>query len=163
MSAHKPRVVFDCMVYLQAAARETSRAAACWQMAKARQIRLFTSREILNEVQDVLGRDRIRQRFDTLTDESVADFVADVRKVAAVLRKVPSYFDYHERDAKDEPYLNLAIEIGADYLVSRDTDLLDLMSWKGEVGRAFQKRYHFLKIVTPETFLAEINAANETA
>lgn len=159
MSAHKPRVVFDCMVYLQ---RETSRAGACWQMAKARQIRLFASREILNEVQDVLGRDRIRQRFDTLTDESVADFIADVRKIAAVLRKAPSHFDYHERDAKDEPYLNLAIEVSADYLVSRDNDLLDLMSWEREVEREFQKRYRLLKIVSPETFLAEINAANET-
>mgnify|MGYP000075372979 CR=1 FL=1 len=162
MSAHKPRVVFDCMVYLQAAARETSGAGACWLMAKKRQIKLFTSWEILNEVQDVLGRDRIRQRFNTLTDESVADFIADARKVAAVLRKVPSYFDYHERDAKDEPYLNLAIEVSADYLISRDNDLLDLMSWKRETGREFQKRYPFLRIVTPETFLAEVIAANET-
>lgn len=162
MIADKPRVVFDCMVYLQAAAREISRAATCWQMAKARQIRLFASREILNEVHDVLGRDRIRQRFDMLTDESVADFIADVRKVAAVLSNVPSHFDYYERDAKDEPYLNLAIEVSADYLISRDNDLLDLMSWKREVGREFQKRYRCLKIVTPEAFLAEINAANET-
>ena len=162
MSAHKPRVVFDCMVYLQAAARETSRAGACWKMAKERQVRLFTSREILNEVQNVLGRDRIRQRFDALTDESVADFIADVRKVAAVLRKVSAHFDYHKRDAKDEPYINLAIEVTADYLVSRDNDLLDLMNWNSEVGREFQKRCRFLKIVTPETFLAEINAAHET-
>ena len=33
-----------------------------------------------------------------------------------------------ERDRKDEPYLNLALEARARYLVSRDRDLLDLMS-----------------------------------
>jgi predicted nucleic acid-binding protein len=49
--------------------------------------------------------------------------------------------------------LNLAIEVEADYLVSRDNDLLDLMNWELEEGRAFQQRFHFLKIVTPVEFL----------
>ncbi|MEK6300763.1 MAG: hypothetical protein AABO41_08590 [Acidobacteriota bacterium] len=46
----------------------------------------------------------------------------------------------------------------ADYLVSRDNDLLDLMKWEKEEGRRFQKRFRFLKIVTPEEFLAEMEA-----
>lgn len=44
----------------------------------------------------------------------------------------------------------------ADYLVSRDNDLLDLMKWEKEEGREFQKRFRFLKIVTPENFLAAV-------
>ena len=31
------------------------------------------------------------------------------------------------RDPDDEPYLNLAIAVSADYLVTRDNDMLDLM------------------------------------
>ncbi|HEX9001151.1 MAG TPA: hypothetical protein VGB07_14700 [Blastocatellia bacterium] len=49
--------------------------------------------------------------------------------------------------------MNLAIEVEADYLISRDPDLLDLMKWNREEGRAFQRRFRFQKIVTPVQFL----------
>ena len=49
--------------------------------------------------------------------------------------------------------MNLAIEVEADFLVSRDPDLLDLMKWEKEEGREFQKRYRFLKIASPVEFL----------
>jgi len=156
MNAEKPRVVFDCMVYLQAAARGLSRARACLRLAEIRQIHLFISRPIVAEVQDVLSRDRIRQRFDALTDESVAIFLDRVRKASRLIKTVPKRFDYQERDAKDEPYINLAVEVQADYLVSRDNDLLDLMRWDRDAGREFQKRFRFLKVVTPEVFLDEM-------
>ncbi len=57
------------------------------------------------------------------------------------------------RDPRDEPFLNLTIEIEADSLISRDPDLLDLMRWDQEEGRAFQRRFRFLKVVTPVEFL----------
>ncbi|MBS1787431.1 MAG: hypothetical protein JST85_06915 [Acidobacteria bacterium] len=50
-------------------------------------------------------------------------------------------------------FLNLAIEVEADYLISRDPDLLDLMKWEKEEGRAFQQRFRFLKIIAPVEFL----------
>lgn len=163
MNSSTPHVVFDCMVYLQAVVRDTSLAAKCLRLAETRQVELFISRKIIAEIQDVLSRDKIRERFKTITDERVREFLQRVQKTAKRIHPVPLHFDYHERDAKDEPYLNLAIEVSADYLVSRDNDLLDLMSWKREAGREFQKRYRLLKIVTPDAFLAEINAANETS
>lgn len=43
-----------------------------------------------------------------------------------------------------------------DHLISRDKDLLDLMSWKKDEGREFQKRFPFLRIVTPEDFLLAV-------
>jgi putative PIN family toxin of toxin-antitoxin system len=152
----KLRVVLDCMVYLLAAAREDSPAAACLRLGENHYIRLFISRDIIREVENVLSRDYIRERFKTLTDASVAAFLERLRDVSEYVGTVPKYFDYRERDVRDEPYLNLAIEVQADYLVGRDNDLLDLMKWENEAGRAFQKRFRFLKIVTPETFLREI-------
>ncbi|HMY74803.1 MAG TPA: hypothetical protein PLQ88_23490 [Blastocatellia bacterium] len=47
----------------------------------------------------------------------------------------------------------MAIEVRADFIVSRDNDLLDLMNWHQEAGREFQKRFRSLRIVTPEEFL----------
>jgi len=144
------------MIFLQAVVRETSNAAACFRLAEDHRIQLFISRAILAEVINVLSRDHIRQRFETITDDRVAKFIDRVRKAATYLRTVPKHFDYQERDVKDEPYINLAVEVRANYLVSRDTDLLDLMNWNQNTGREFQKRYRFLKILTPEPFLAEI-------
>jgi len=156
LNSQKPRVVFDCMVYLQAVVRETSPAAACLRLAEARQLELFVSRKILAEVQDVLTRNYIRQKFDSITDEKIAQFLSRVRKASTLIKKTSAHFNYQQRDPKDEPYINLAIEVEADYLVSRDKDLLDLMNWNQETGRDFQKKYRFLTVATPEAFLSEM-------
>lgn len=156
MSTEKPRVVIDCMAYLQAAAREESPAAACLRLAENHLIRLFISRAIIKEVQNVLSRDYIRAKFTSLTDETVGAFIERLRKASEFIPAVPRHFHYEHRDVKDEPYINLAVEMQADYLVSRDHDLLDLRKWDEEEGREFQKRFRFLKVVTPETFLSEV-------
>lgn len=62
------------------------------------------------------------------------------------------------RDPDDEPYINLAIEAGARFLVTRDRDLLDLMRYTEE-GRDFQSRFQQLEILDPVAFLKEIGAA----
>lgn len=101
------------------------------------------------------------QRFAHITDEKVAwltDFLLDE---GLYLRLVPQHFTY-PRDPQDEPYLNPAIEVKADYLISRDHDLLDLMKWEQAEGREFRKRFRFLKIVTPDDFLS-IMKNKETA
>ena len=144
------------MVCLQAAAKEDSTAAACLRLAENRHIRLFVSRDILKEVQSVLARDHVRARFRTLTDETVTAFLERLRTASEFIRAVPTHFNYEERDVKDEPYINLAVEVEGHYLISRDSDLLDLMKWEKDVGREFQKRFRLLKIVTPEVFLDEV-------
>lgn len=161
MSTEKPRIVLDCMVCLQAAVREESAAAACLRLAENHHVQLFISRAIIKEVTDVLSRDYVRARFKTLTDESVQAFIARLREAADLIRVVPRHFKYEHRDVKDEPYINLAIETQAHYLVSRDNDLLDLMKWEKEEGREFQKRFRYLQIVMPESFLAAMEKSNE--
>lgn len=42
-----------------------------------------------------------------------------------MISEVPRVFAY-DRDPKDEPYINLAIAAGANYIVSWDNDILDL-------------------------------------
>lgn len=55
--------VFDCNVYLQAAARGESIAAECLRMVEKGLVRLYLSEEILTEVEDVLNRPEIRKYF----------------------------------------------------------------------------------------------------
>ncbi len=150
-----PKAVFDCMVYLQAAAREESPAAACLRLAENNLVQLFVSSDILDEIRDVLSRPKIRVRFSELTDETVTAFVGRLRKTDELVESVPRRFAF-SRDVDDEPYLNLAIEVQADYLVSRDNDLLDLMKSTTVDGIDFRKRSPFLRILNPVVFLREI-------
>jgi predicted nucleic acid-binding protein len=50
------RVVFDCMIFLQAAARPKGPAAECMRSVTAGRLELFLSPAIVAEVRDVLTR-----------------------------------------------------------------------------------------------------------
>ena len=90
-------------------------------------IELCVSQQILDEVANVLFRPSIRKKFPALNDAMVAAFLAGMQQQARFFNEVPRSMKL-PRDPKDEPYLNLALHAGADYLVTRDTDLLDLAS-----------------------------------
>jgi predicted nucleic acid-binding protein len=57
----------------------------------------------------------------------------------------------YRRDPKDEPYINLAIAAGADYLTSRDKVLLDLMK-----DPEFTSKYPGIRILDPASLLREL-------
>jgi predicted nucleic acid-binding protein len=77
-------------------------------------------------------------------------FLQRVQAKALVINAVPKLIT-HPRDPDDEPYLNLAIVAGARFLVSRDKDLLDLMS-----DADFRGRSPGLVILDPVAFLRAI-------
>ena len=55
-------------------------------------------------------------------------------------------------------YINLAIVSNATYLVSRDKDLLDLMTTSTDMARQFRSRYPFLRIMTAAGFITAIES-----
>src|SRR5262245_31430323 len=120
------RVVFDCMVFLQAAARSSGPAAACLQAVREGKVELVISSGILAEVRDVLTRPRTARKFPTLTLEAVDSYLEDIESLSVSFFDVPVAMAL-DRDPKDEPYLNLAIASSAAYLTTWDNDLLDLM------------------------------------
>ena len=65
---------------------------------------------------------------------------------------MPRRFEF-PRDPDDEPYLNLAIAAGDEFLVTRDRDILDLMDGNTKEGRDFQSRFPRLTILNPVEFL----------
>ena len=145
-------VVFDTNIFLQALASRGGPAVKCLAYFEQGKIMLAVSRATLAEVEEVLSRSHLRSKYPLLTDERVATLLDRLLYRGIYLRHVRQHFTY-PRDPKDEPQLNLAIEVKADYLISRDNDLLDLMNWNQAEGREFQKRFRLLKIVTPEEFL----------
>ena len=138
------------MVFVQAVANPEGPSFACFELARSGQLTLCVSPEVLAEVSEVLSRPKLRRKLPNLTPEVARVFLADVTGYAELTGEVPEPFHY-ERDPKDEKYVNLALAVGARYLVSRDKDLLALMADKG-----FQDSYPGLTILDPSALLREL-------
>lgn len=147
-----PRVVFDCMVFVQAAARPNGPAAACVARAEAGEIELVVSAETLDELRDVLNRPKVQKGFRTLTPAVVGAFLARVERFATTVAPVPETVAL-ARDPKDSKYLNLALAGGAELIVSRDNDLLDLMTSDAAEPVAFRAAHPQLQVLDPVAFL----------
>ncbi len=152
MSAEKPRVIFDCMIFLQAVLSKKSHAFRLFEELEQSRFSLLISREILDEVLDVLSRENLRIKYPQITDEVVEIFINLVLKKAIYAKFVSPKFKY-SRDPKDEKYINLAIEAQSHYIVSRDKDLLDLMTDISIEAKEFRQKSRPLKIVEPIEFL----------
>lgn len=143
----RPGVVFDCMIFLQATASRSGPAAELFRQLDAGRFTLYVSEAILREVRDVLARPRVRRKNPDLTDERVEALLRHLAAVAVPVADVPRASDL-PRDPKDEPYLDLALASGASFLVSRDKDLLDVMS-----DLTFRADHPGLTILNPASFL----------
>src|SRR5437016_3297508 len=100
------RAVFDCMLFVQAAARTSGPAGACLDLVKSGQVDLFISSDTLAEVADVLNRPRTRVKFPSLKPVVVGAFLDELLAHAHLLASVPDVF-HLERDPKDSKYINL--------------------------------------------------------
>ena len=120
-------------------------------------ISLFVSEAILREVRNVLHRPEVRQRLPGISDRVVNAFLTKLEAKSILITNVPEEYRY-ERDPDDEMYINLAIVANATHLVSRDQDLLDLVTTSTDVARQFRSRYPFLRIMKAADFIAEMES-----
>ena len=114
--------------------------------------RLVISEDILAEIKDVLSRSFLQAKHPNLTVEKVENLIEMLLDKAEFVKEVPKHFTF-SRDPNDEPYINLAVETEADYIVSRDKDLLDLMTDYTDEAKEFRQRFRPLKIVAPTELL----------
>jgi putative PIN family toxin of toxin-antitoxin system len=120
-------------------------------------ISLFVSEAILREVRNVLRRPEVRHRLPGINDRVVNAFLTKLEARAILITNVPEEYRY-ERDPDDEMYINLAIVANATHLVSRDQDLLDLVTTSTDVARQFRSRYPFLRMMKAADFIAEMES-----
>jgi putative PIN family toxin of toxin-antitoxin system len=145
-------VIFDCVVLVQGLIAGSGPAVECIKLFEQGKFQLAVCSELLDEARDVLARSSLRQRYPSLTHSRVTALLQLLVYRGRFFSNVRRHFEY-ARDPNDEPYLNLAIEARADFIVTRDRDLLDLCRWDTEVGRDFQKRFRFVSILDPVDFL----------
>jgi putative PIN family toxin of toxin-antitoxin system len=158
MSVQRPRVILDCNAFFQAFLSPEGPAAACLALAEQKQITLVTSRDILTETRGVLNRPFVREREPAATPERIDTFLDNIRYWSVYFRDVPAGPPY-ERDPKDRPYMDLAVAAEAHYLVTRDKDLLSLMTAHTVAAKEFRQRHqNRLRIVTPSALLDEVRS-----
>ena len=132
-------------------------AGACLELAENGHVELCLSEEILAEVDDVLKRPEIQSRFPSLTAVVVAEFIEALRGFGQLYPEPEKHFSY-PRDSKDEPYLNLAIQAQAEFLVSRDKDILDLRQSLDAAAVEFRQKFAQIRIMEPLEFLRTMRA-----
>jgi putative PIN family toxin of toxin-antitoxin system len=153
----RPKVVFDCNVFVQGLTSERGPAAECLRLFEARRFTLYVSPATLRELRAVLRYPAVRDLSPSLTDARIDAFVDRIAYSAAVLRRVRHVFDY-PRAHQDEPYIDLVVAVKADYLVSRDKDLLSLMTVHSPAGKRFRQLTRPLRVLTPVEFLTVLSS-----
>jgi len=96
---------------------------------------LFISREILNEIEDVINR----PKFHAEKDE-IKYFIKAIEEIANIIT-IKNKLVKGSRDIKDDKYLECAVACNADYIISGDIHLLEI------------KQYKNIKIVTAKEYL----------
>jgi putative PIN family toxin of toxin-antitoxin system len=150
-----PTAVFDTVVLLQGGAKPDGPSGACLRLVLEGGITLFVSAEGMAEIEDVLRRDKTRARFPSLTPEAVDVFLRGLREKAVLAKDAPTIVRL-SRDPDDEHILNLAVAVGAQFLVTRDKDLLDLMGEGDPDGATLRRQCPKLAIVDPVAFLTAV-------
>jgi putative PIN family toxin of toxin-antitoxin system len=127
------RVVVDTNVFISAALKESS-----WPGAVVRWIGKFggllKSTAAEQEIFDVLQRPRIARNTVPLFTTRVRE-IFEAAELVVIIERIAAC-----RDPKDDKFLELAVNGGADIMVSGDADLLVLARFRG------------IPIVTPAAF-----------
>ncbi len=108
---------------------------------REKKFELVISPAILEELAEVLQRDKIRRYYEHTDKDLARKYVAGLRRFAAL---VPGKAQFQGvcADPDDDKFIAAALEAGADYIVSGNDHLLDLKEHQG------------VRILKPGEFLA---------
>jgi len=158
LSTDRPRVVFDCNILLQAISNDAGPAGQSLGLLQKNLIEVSVSRAVMKELRAVLQYPTVRQKLPGLNAELVDSFLQQFSFRATYVRRVRHVFDC-PRARQDEPYIDVAAAAKANFLVSRDSDLLSLASDRSVLGKQFRQRYPYLRVINPVAFLAAVTSS----
>lgn len=133
------KVVLDTSVCVAALLSDSGASARIMGAVMSRQIHPVTTNEMIEEVRDVLGREKFK-----LSREKQHTFVRLLMDASLVMTPLDQFRVERCRDPQDDMFLSLANQVGADYLISLDQDLIEV------------KKIGVTKILTPGDFLKEV-------
>ncbi len=135
-----PRAVLDSTILVSAFLAPKGLSAELLNQAVRRAFDLRLSEAIIQETRLVLlTRRHLRKRF-RYSEQEVEEFCVLLQGFARIVTDVPSV--QVSRDSSDDMVLACAVKAQAQYLVTRDKDLLSLES------------YQDTQVISPENFAA---------
>lgn len=135
----KHRIVLDTNVLISASFRKLSPVPnRIYQALKSQQFILVTSPKILEEIEDVISREKIVQRTGMTTKEQ-KEFIEKLTELGLVIPGETN-IQVIKDDPDDDKFLIAALEGSAEYIVSGDKHLLNLKDYQG------------IKILSPKEF-----------
>jgi putative PIN family toxin of toxin-antitoxin system len=137
MTTRRPRYVFDTNTLISAALFEgsTPDRAFRWSLQHGR---VLVSPDTLDELADVLGRDKFDRYLSAEEREAFLEALVEQVEVVEPVEEIEAC-----RDPYDNKFLELAVEGAAKAIVSGDDDLLVLHPFRD------------ITIVTPSAFLEQ--------
>ncbi len=133
----KKKVVLDTNVLISSLLKPKSEARDIYRLVLRREIELYTSACLINELSRVL--DYPKFGFERLQKEV---FLKNLTRVATVLVNPGLRVNLIEGDSPDNKFLECAVEAKVDYLISGDNKhLLPLRNFQG------------IRIISPSEFL----------
>lgn len=133
------RIVLDTNLFVSALLKPGSNPDRIIQLVRDEKVLLLMSDSICDEISRVLAYPKIRKRL-TASDEELGNFLQLLGTVAII---TPGTLNLPPLDADpdDTKYLICAVEGHADFIVSGDHHLTDLVMYRG------------IRVVTPADFL----------
>lgn len=123
MQNKNSRVIFDTNVWISFLIGK--RLSSIKNLISNGQISIIITQQLLDEINDVTSRERIKKYFQKQT---VQEFIELLKNIAEHIDIVPTHFI--SRDPKDNFLLDLIDFSKADYLVTGDKDLLEHTPFK---------------------------------
>jgi len=132
------RVVIDTNVLISGIIQKKGfpyKVVKCWEKGD---ITAVTSLTMIEEAKKVLNYPKIKKKY-ALAEDSIKQILLNLLRYSLVIDNPPS-LNVIKEDTEDNKVLSTAIEGKADFIVSGDSHLLDLRSYKG------------IEIMTPKRF-----------
>jgi len=131
------KIIIDTNVYFSALAFERSMLKV---LDICQQHTLFTSLEILVEIRTKLFGEKMQKILPEYDLARTHEFFTHIENISELVE--PKYTINVSRDIDDNKFLELAVEVGADYIITGDKYLLDVA------------KVQHTQIVKPSTFLS---------
>ena len=113
------------------------------RFAKEGRFDLYLSRDILDEAAETLTtHERMRRRY-RYPDAAVVEYREELARLGAIVTDVPAIRVV--RDPDDDKILACALAARAEYLITRDKDLLSLDGYRGIAILPPEKFLHLLR------------------
>ena len=138
-----PKAVFDTTILVSAFLRPVSGGASydLLHFVERGATELFICDEILEETARVLVHDEGNRLRYVYSEEDVVVYCQELMGLGTIMQDVPEVRGVVVRDPNDDMVVACALAASADYIVTRDKDLLSLEKYEG------------ITMIAPEDFL----------